>query len=152
MHFIYKSHSPDQSGGEIFLCCKANLPPSPSLSRGGVQREGWFGIVEIDFICIIFYMVDLLITPSTIHTLKNRYGFQHLRIFWSYARGEQNDKSDIDLIFQEDKSKLWYDPLWFVDAHNYLKRKLKKRIDLTEKEWLHPLISGKVLRSMKQLW
>ncbi|MCS7301721.1 MAG: nucleotidyltransferase family protein [Fimbriimonadales bacterium] len=58
--------------------------------------------------------------------LRERYGVKSLRIFGSYARGEQTPESDVDILVELEKPiGLRYFELW-----DYLEALLGVRVDL----------------------
>jgi predicted nucleotidyltransferase len=69
-------------------------------------------------------------------------------VFGSYARGDANDKSDIDLLIDWDYSQNigWsYAAFW-----RELKEKLNKEVDFVSVKWMDPLLEGRI-NSDKQL-
>lgn len=63
-------------------------------------------------------------------------------IFGSYARGEENEKSDIDILIQPTK-KIGFG---FVGVQIQLEDKLKKKVDLLTYKSLNPLIKDEILK------
>lgn len=81
-------------------------------------------------------------------TLKARFGIEKLEIFGSYIRGEQTEKSDIDLLVTFDKPySLWQ----LIDAERYLKRKLRVKVDLVPKESVKPALKQEILSEAQPL-
>ncbi len=58
--------------------------------------------------------------------LAEKYGVQEVAVFGSYARNEQTDDSDVDLLIKLKEPRLKY----WAGAYNYLENLLKKKIDL----------------------
>jgi predicted nucleotidyltransferase len=69
-------------------------------------------------------------------------------IFGSYARGDADDKSDIDLLLQLDYTQKI--GLQYVRMQFDLENILHKRIDFSSEDFLKPRIE-KAIRSEKQL-
>ena len=69
-------------------------------------------------------------------------------LFGSYARGDADEKSDIDLLIDWDYSQ----PIgWsYVSAWRELKEKLNKEVDFVSVKWIDPSIE-KVINRDKQL-
>ena len=59
--------------------------------------------------------------------LANNYGVEAIGLFGSYAKGTQNEQSDIDFLVKV-KPPLSVN---FFGLWNYLEKKFNKRIDLT---------------------
>lgn len=74
--------------------------------------------------------------------LQERYKVRELGIFGSYARQEQTETSDVDVLveFSETPSLLK-----FVNLENYLSDNLGVKVDLVHKSGLKPRIGERVL-------
>ncbi len=77
--------------------------------------------------------------------LKERFQVETIGIFGSYTRGEQKNKSDIDILvtFTEPNN---IDLIDFIELKQFLTRKLKTKIDLVEKAALKHRIKDKILQ------
>ncbi len=75
-------------------------------------------------------------------TLKKRFKVETLDIFGSYARGEQDDDSDIDILVTYSQMVSFFT---VYDLKNFLQRKLQVKVDLVSKEFLNPYIKSRVL-------
>lgn len=77
--------------------------------------------------------------------LKDKYGVKTLGIFGSVARGDNKDRSDIDILveFSERSSALLFD---FIDLKDYLRKILKRKVDLVTKKGLKKAIKKSVLQ------
>jgi uncharacterized protein len=73
--------------------------------------------------------------------IRKKYGVTSIGVFGSYARGEDNPHSDIDIIVEFDRPIGWE----LVDLSDYLETLLQRRVDLVIKRSLHPLIRDKIL-------
>ncbi|RJQ45920.1 MAG: nucleotidyltransferase [Gaiellales bacterium] len=58
--------------------------------------------------------------------LEHRYGVTYMALFGSYARGEQGEDSDIDILIEVDPSI----GLRFVEIADYLEELLGARVEL----------------------
>jgi predicted nucleotidyltransferase len=75
--------------------------------------------------------------------LKNKYHVESLYLFGSYARNEQTNNSDIDLLVDFKKTP---DLLTFIELEEYLSISLKKHVDLVPKRKLKMGIKEQVLK------
>jgi uncharacterized protein len=77
--------------------------------------------------------------------LKKRFKVETIDIFGSYARGEQDSQSDLDLLVtyleNEAVSLLTVERL-----RRYLRRKLHTKVDIVSKEFLNKYIKDEVLK------
>lgn len=75
--------------------------------------------------------------------LKKRFNVRRIGIFGSYARGDYNKNSDLDVIVEFDR------PLGIfglMDLEDYLKGMIGKNIDIVTKKTLKPSIRERVLK------
>ena len=75
-------------------------------------------------------------------TLKKRFKVESVDIFGSYARGEQTEKTDIDVLVTYSEGA---DLLLVAGLRRYLRRKLHVKVDVVSKNYLNPLIKDQVL-------
>jgi len=75
--------------------------------------------------------------------LKKKYKVKSIAIFGSYARNEQKETSDIDILVEFYKTP---DLIEFVDLKYYLEDILGIKVDLVTKNALHPMIREEVLK------
>ena len=77
--------------------------------------------------------------------LKEKFQVKTVGVFGSYCRGEQDKKSDVDILitFIEPND---IDLLDFIGLKRYLSRKLKMKVDLVTKNALKPKIKDKILQ------
>ncbi len=80
--------------------------------------------------------------------LRERYGVQSFALFGSYARGEHDPDSDIDVLVSFD------DPpglLAFIDLEDELSDLLGRPVDLVVKNSLKPRIGERVKREAEPI-
>jgi len=79
--------------------------------------------------------------------LKKRYNIKEIGVFGSYVRGEDKEKSDLDILieFEEDAD---VDLLKFVNMENYLSEIIGIKVDLVEKSGLKPRIGKRILKEV----
>lgn len=73
--------------------------------------------------------------------LEEKYHVKAIEIFGSYARGEQSQKSDLDLLitFSQPYS-LWE----LLDVKEFLSKKLGLKVDLVPKDSIKPLLKEQI--------
>ncbi|MDR4498503.1 MAG: nucleotidyltransferase family protein [Candidatus Scalindua sp.] len=77
--------------------------------------------------------------------LKKNYAVKEIGIFGSCARGEQNEKSDIDILIELEK------PVGFVKflkLEKYLSLLLEAKVEIVTKKALKPYIGRQILREV----
>jgi Predicted nucleotidyltransferases len=75
-------------------------------------------------------------------TLKERFKVETVDIFGSYARGEQTEKSDLDILVTYSEM---VDLLLVAELRKYLRRKLHIKVDVISKEFINRHIRDQVL-------
>lgn len=82
--------------------------------------------------------------------LREKYSVREIGIFGSYIRGEEKEKSDVDILveFEEDARISLLD---FVGLENYISDLLGAKVDLVEKSALKPRIGKHILREVVYL-
>ncbi len=74
--------------------------------------------------------------------LKELYGVTEIGVFGSYLRGEQKDKSDLDVLVEFERPMGLFK---FVELENYLSEKIGVKVDLVMKSALKPRIGKRIL-------
>ena len=82
---------------------------------------------------------------SNIIKVLKKYRVEKAGIFGSYARGEQNGKSDVDIIITYPKSPKGRG-FGFVRIEYELEEALKKKVDLITYNEANPLIKKRILK------
>ncbi|OLS14583.1 MAG: DNA polymerase beta domain-containing protein [Promethearchaeota archaeon CR_4] len=85
------------------------------------------------------------ILQNEIPSLKEKYYVKEIGIFGSFVRGEQNHKSDLDIIVEFAKP---IGLLKFIHLENYLHELLGMKIDLVTKTALKPYIGQRILQEV----
>ncbi|OYU82729.1 MAG: nucleotidyltransferase [Flavobacterium sp. BFFFF2] len=80
-----------------------------------------------------------------INTLKP-FKPSKIGIFGSYARGENTDESDIDILYSFNSIYSLFD---LIGLQNELQNKLSKEIDLVEFNSIHPKLKDRILTDAK---
>ena len=74
--------------------------------------------------------------------LIDKYHVSQLGIFGSYARGDYNSASDIDILVEYAQKPSLFG---LIELQNYLSDRLKMKVDLVTKDGLKPQIKEKIL-------
>ena len=96
----------------------------------------------------------MYMTPRNLHeiksqlqllkpTLKKRFKVDTIEIFGSYARGEQSEDSDLDILVTYSQMVSFFT---VYDLKSYLQRKLHAKVDIVSKKFLNPYIKDQVLQ------
>jgi len=83
------------------------------------------------------------IVRNKLPLLESKYNVKSLEVFGSYIRGEQNPKSDLDLLVTFSGTP---GLIKFLEIENYLSDLLKVKVDLVIKDSLKPRIGKYILR------
>lgn len=75
--------------------------------------------------------------------LRSKYAVKTIGIFGSFARGDDTAKSDIDILVEFNKPVGFFG---FLELEHFLQKQLKRKVDLTTKKALKPLIKKGVLK------
>ena len=87
---------------------------------------------------------DLEKIKEKILPILKKEGVLHSSIFGSYARGENNSKSDLDLLVELPEGKSLLD---LAGLQLELEEKLNKKVDVLTKDSIHPLIRQSILKN-----
>jgi predicted nucleotidyltransferase len=79
-------------------------------------------------------IIDLI--KSHANDIKTRFSVSRIGIFGSFARGEQKESSDIDILVEFEKPTFRN----FMDLSFYLEDLLGREVDLVTVKGLHPRI------------
>jgi len=74
--------------------------------------------------------------------LTEKYYVNQLGIFGSYARGDYNSASDIDILVEYTQRPSLFD---LIELQQYLSDRLQMKVDLVTKDGLKPQIKEKIL-------
>ena len=76
-----------------------------------------------------------------------RFGVRRCGLFGSFARGQQSDRSDIDLLVEFEPEQKSFDN--FMHLAFFLEETLDRRVDLLTPESLSEHIGPKILREVE---
>lgn len=80
---------------------------------------------------------------ENIEELERQFGVRKIAIFGSTARGEDTEKSDIDIIVELNRPIGFFS---FMRLESHLKKILGKKVDLTTKASLKSTIKKNILK------
>jgi hypothetical protein len=80
--------------------------------------------------------------------LNRKYGVTEIGVFGSYAKNEQDEASDLDVLVEFNKA---IDLLTFVNLKNYLSSLLQTNVDLVMKRALKPKIGQRILQEVVEI-
>ena len=88
-----------------------------------------------------------------IKLLKKKYqneGFDMIGIFGSYVRGEETDKSDLDILYEITEAFLKKYPGWdsilrLEEIRSEIEKKLNKKIDMADRSALNKVAKKYIL-------
>jgi hypothetical protein len=90
---------------------------------------------------------NILTTLRTYKSEFSKYGIQNIGLFGSYARDEQSDKSDIDILIDFEPDKENYDN--FMAAYDLFERIFKnEKVEIVTKNGLSPYVGPKILNEV----
>ena len=72
-----------------------------------------------------------------------RYRVTQIGIFGSYVRGEQKERSDIDILVSFDGIP---DVFRYMELEDHLKRLLHRKVDLVRREAIRPELKKRILK------
>jgi len=98
----------------------------------------------------IFFLIKNMLTLQDIKSklkeimpfLREKYNVDKIGIFGSFARGEQNEGSDVDILVEFIGSMTLFR---FVDLKRFLEERLNIDVDLVTKNGLKPIIKDDIL-------
>jgi len=79
--------------------------------------------------------------------LAQEYNITEIGIFGSYARGEQTETSDIDILVEYDRSKKM-SLFKFIGLEDFLKSVFNKKVDLVTRKALKPRMGKRILNEV----
>ena len=86
---------------------------------------------------------------STITPILQNADVNRAALFGSFARGEANDTSDLDLLIEFSHPKGLFD---FIALRQSLEDSLNKKVDLVTYKALHPYLKDRILADQKVIY
>lgn len=75
--------------------------------------------------------------------LRTKYSIKNIGFFGSFARGDHNLKSDVDILVEFSKPIGFFK---FIELEEILSEMISKKVDLVTKKGLKPIISKEILQ------
>lgn len=93
----------------------------------------------------------LSLIASNSSRIRN-YGVRTLGLFGSFARNEQNEQSDVDLLVDFETEKETYRN--FIDLAYYMEELLGRKVEIVTRNGLSPYIGPHILKEVQNvpLW
>ena len=89
---------------------------------------------------------ELIDTLSSMkNELKHKFGIEQIALFGSYARGEANEDSDVDIAIIKIKKK---DFLKRLQAKEFLEKKLNKKVDIGYLDSMRTFIKNRIKQDL----
>jgi uncharacterized protein len=79
--------------------------------------------------------------------VKERFHVIDIGVFGSYARGEQTDSSDIDILVQFERG--YKDLFNFIRLQGYFEELFGKKVDLVTKEGIKPALKDSIFNEVQ---
>jgi predicted nucleotidyltransferase len=77
--------------------------------------------------------------------LQEKYHCNQIGLFGSFARGEQAETSDIDiLVVFEPNTKNLYDTE--ISLKKYLEKQFNRKVDICAQKWINPIFKPLILK------
>jgi predicted nucleotidyltransferase len=80
--------------------------------------------------------------------LEKKYHIKEIGVFGSYVRGEQTEKSDLDILVSFTENPNLFE---FFDLRDNIGKVLKTKVDLVTKDSLKPNIGKHILSEVRYL-
>ena len=82
-------------------------------------------------------------------SIETRFKLKIKGIFGSYARGDESEKSDIDILVEFEKGASLLD---MIDIGNYLEEKLNNKVDIVSERALRNELKPYVYKDLIAIW
>ncbi|MHA1632388.1 MAG: nucleotidyltransferase family protein [Candidatus Freyarchaeota archaeon] len=87
----------------------------------------------------------LALLRKELPNLKSRFGVRSIGLFGSYARGEQTEESDVNLLVEFERSIGFFR---FIELEDHLSELLGVKVELVTPDALKPLIKTHVTKEV----
>lgn len=81
--------------------------------------------------------------------IKKKFKVKSIGIFGSFVRGENKEKSDVDVLVEFAEPVGMFD---FLDLEEYLQNIFRLKVDLVSRKALKPKIGEYILREVIYIW
>ncbi|WP_292519651.1 nucleotidyltransferase family protein [Methanoculleus sp.] len=76
-----------------------------------------------------------------------RLGVRRIGVFGSFARGEESDESDIDILIEFEEGGRSFDA--YMDLKFFLEDLFGRKVDLVDRDAIKPTLAPHILRSVR---
>jgi len=90
---------------------------------------------------------DLFALLAKHHEQLKQFGVKRWGVFGSFARGQQNTRSDVDILVEFEQGKKSFDN--FMHLAFFLEEQVGRRVELVTPESLSPHIGPHILREVE---
>jgi uncharacterized protein len=114
-----------------------------------------YGNKEIAFNLYFYTKKQKMTTASEIlsflkanrSVLKEKFHCEEIGLFGSFARNEQQDQSDVDILVQYEANT---SDLYTVeqDLKNYLQVNFNRKVDVCSKKWIKPIFKKSIMNEV----
>ena len=80
--------------------------------------------------------------------LRKTYGVEEIGIFGSFARGDNDENSDVDIAIEINHDKATVGFFEFARMERFLEQLLGRKVDLITKRGIKPLIQDEILSQL----
>jgi len=80
------------------------------------------------------------------NTIKDKYHVRKIGVFGSFARGEEKEGSDIDVLVEFERGGKTFDT--YMDLKFFLEDLFNRKVDLVTVEALRPQLKDNILREV----
>jgi predicted nucleotidyltransferase len=87
----------------------------------------------------------LRVLREELPSLHDVYGVKRIGLFGSFARGEQNVESDIDLLVQFERPIGFFK---FIALEDHLSEKIGRKVELVTEEALKPIVKPSIMKEV----
>jgi len=118
------------------------------------MKHATYHLIEKFYYVIILSMENIIkkITKEIRETIEadaNRDYIQSVSLFGSFLRGEENEASDIDLLFETRKTMSLFK---IIETQLRLEARLGRKVDFIEKNSLDKYIKDEVLKEAQKVY
>ncbi|MGB9927987.1 MAG: nucleotidyltransferase family protein [Methanosarcina sp.] len=91
-------------------------------------------------------MDAILILRSHLHVIRNKFGVKKIGIFGSFARGEEREDSDLDVLVVFGEGQKTFDN--YMDLKFYLEDLFGRKVDLVTEKALKPQLKDIIMKDI----
>lgn len=77
--------------------------------------------------------------------IYRQYGVSRISLFGSFARGEENENSDVDLLVEQEQ---WLDLKEYFAFREEMENSLHRKVDIVNKERINPILERYISKDL----